>query len=61
MSYDFWFKTLRDSKARAAKDHDKKFRSKLAASFSDMIHFGSIAINKLFTESPVFTGNILPP
>ena len=29
---DFWFKTLRDNKVRVAKDHGKKFRSRLAYS-----------------------------
>ena len=33
-SYDFWLKTLRHSKVRAAKDHGKKFRTKLNTSFS---------------------------
>ena len=37
--YDFWFKTLRDSKVRAAKDHGKRFRSRLVASFSGIVHF----------------------
>ena len=32
VSYDFWFKTLRDSKGRVTKDHGKKFRSRLASS-----------------------------
>ena len=31
--------TLRDSKVRVAKDHGKKFRSRLAASFSGIILF----------------------
>ena len=30
---------LRDCKVRAAKDHGKKFRSKLAASFGGIVHF----------------------
>ena len=30
----FWLKTLRDSNVRAAKDRDKRFQSRLAASFS---------------------------
>ena len=40
LSYDFWFKTLRDSKVRAAKDHGKRFRSRLASSFSGIVHYG---------------------
>ena len=38
LSYDFWFKTLRDSRVRAAKDHGKKFRSRQATSFSGILH-----------------------
>ena len=34
----FWFKTLRDSKVRAAKDHGKKFRSRIVSSFSGIVH-----------------------
>ena len=33
LSYDFWLKTLKDSKVGAAKDHCKKFQSRLASSF----------------------------
>ena len=43
----FWFKTLKDSKVRAAKDHSKKFRSRLAASFR------GIAIESDITELKV--------
>ena len=35
----FLFKTLRDSKVRAAKDHGKKFRRRLAASFSGIVNY----------------------
>ena len=38
VSYDFWLKTLSDSKVRAAKDHGKKFRNKMAAFFSVTFH-----------------------
>ena len=32
-SFNFWLKTLRDSKVKAAKDRGKRFQSRLAASF----------------------------
>ena len=38
LSYDLWFKTLKDSKVRVAKDHGKKFRSRLASSFAGIVH-----------------------
>ena len=38
LSYDFWFKTLRDSKFGVAKGHGKNFRSRLASSFSGIVH-----------------------
>ena len=43
--YDFWCNTLRDSKVKVAKDHGKKFRSRLASSFSEIVHgnYGSLA------------------
>ena len=33
-----WFKTLRDSKVRTAEYHGKKFRSRLASSFREIVH-----------------------
>ena len=41
LSYDFWFKTLRDSKVRASKDHGKKFRGRLTSSFSRIVHLNT--------------------
>ena len=39
VSYDFWLKTLRDSKfKKTAKDHGKSPQSRLAASFSGIVH-----------------------
>ena len=35
----FGSKTLKDSEVRVAKAHDKKFRSRLASSFSGIAHF----------------------
>ena len=37
--YDFWLKSLRDSKIWVAKDYGKELRSKLAVSFSGIVHF----------------------
>ena len=34
----FWFKILRDTKVRVEKDRGKKFRSRLASSFSGIVH-----------------------
>ena len=42
VSYDFWLKTLRDSNVGATKDHGRKFRSTLTASFSGIVNWGSI-------------------
>ena len=39
LSYNFCLKTLRDNKVKAAKDHSKKFQSRLAASFSGIAHY----------------------
>ena len=39
--YDFWLKTFRDSKVRAAKDHGTKHQSRLASSFSGIVHCGA--------------------
>ena len=38
LQYDFWLKTLRDSKVRATEHHGEKFRNRLASSFSGIIH-----------------------
>ena len=33
LSFNFWLKTLRDSKVKAARDRGERFQSRLAASF----------------------------
>ena len=50
LSHDLWLKTLRNSKVRAAKDHGKKFQSRLAASFS-----GITITTKEFQRTEQFT------
>ena len=45
--HDFWLKTIRDSKGKAAKGHGKKFRSRLASSFGRIVHYS------YFTEAEV--------
>ena len=38
LPYDFGLSTLQEIKVKATKDHDKKFRSELAASFNGIVH-----------------------
>ena len=46
----FWPKPLRDRKVRAAKDHGKKFRSRLAASFSGIVPTHVVTLTQVRTS-----------
>ena len=51
--------SIRDSKVRVARDHGKKFRSKLAAPFSGIVHFGASLI-KLTMHIAALTHFVMP-
>ena len=51
LSYDFRFKPSRSSKVWAAKDHGKKFRGELAASFNGIVNSHALSQDETITLS----------